>query len=886
MTETHPESSDEVRLPQLMKPPNIDLSAMEQLLIQSVRPGFDAIIIEKEFLGGYSGTRVFLVLPIWPNGARAARIVTKIGPAMELSSERDKYQSIVAQDLPFTATQVRDYFEKDGQAALNYVFVGGDALGKVVSLEEYYLANSAEAVVSTLQGLLDRALSENWYRQSQPLNRPFRDEYGRHLPSHEKLERITAAIFPRLSRLPDERVGIPGVEGTFPHPLTVYPQINDRTLEGYQYYVHGDLHLRNVLVDQTGKGWLIDFAKVGQRHNLFDFIKLETYIRLMVLPAVQGGFSWEEYVRFEDYLLNPARVPPANKDLQSACQVIRSIREIARHCARDPRNFENEYLPGLFLYCLAMMKYCESNGVPPTQLMFLTACVLARHLRGSDGPPDGCRRLRDRIREWLWRRRRSIAAISIVLLTAIGVLYAIAHLPIPSPPVLTLTFTPTATPTPTPTATRTATWTPSPTSTPTPTDMPGPIPPGPAANMPLIVIVNLEDRSHGQYQGANPAQSVYDEIFAQAQRDQIDLRIERLEQMPDQTALNTMGETNQPIFILSGWHDAAEITFQLELFVVLSPSGAVKKTDEFSGSVELPSRVRFLILFVLGVERYIDGYHDKALSYLDSALAIVSAGGTAVNPGEAYFLRGLIYHARGDRRRAIAEYTQAAEFMRDFAEVYNSRGAAYDEIGEYENALADYDTAIQMLPGSVTYYKNRGNTYAHMSEYDKAIADYTQAIRLKPDDAEAYYDRGNAYSDTGRHVLAIADYTQAIQIDPGYVDAYINRGVTYYSLDEIDHAIADYDRAIKLDPYSQDGYNNRGEAYRRKGLYDLAIADLDRAIALDPGDFVAYFNRGLTYENKEEPAKAIADYRRVLELNPSPDVRQRAEQRLKDLGAR
>jgi hypothetical protein len=288
--------------------------------------------------------------------------------------------------LPFTAAQVRDYTEKDGQAALNYVFVGGETLGQAVSLEEYYHASPADVVIQTLQGLLDQALAPRWYRQSQALNRPFRDEYGRHLPPHEELEKITAAVFPKLSLLPGDRIRIPGVSDEYPHPLKVYSRMGDQTLEGRQSFVHGDLHLRNVLVDQTGKGWLIDFAKVTQRHNLFDFIKLETYIRLMALAAVQGSFSWNEYLLFEQALLGLAGNPLANDDLRSAYRIIVSIREIAGRCMSDARNLHREYLPALFLYCLAMMKYYPSNGAVPTQLMFLTACALAQRLTANHVP--------------------------------------------------------------------------------------------------------------------------------------------------------------------------------------------------------------------------------------------------------------------------------------------------------------------------------------------------------------------------------------------------------------------------------------------------------------------------------------------------------------------
>ena len=88
------------------------------------------MLVEKEFGGGYSGTRVLLTLPIATDGRRAARKVTKIGPTSELRQERDNYERYVGRDLPFCVAQVKEYDERAGLAALNYAFVGGGALGR------------------------------------------------------------------------------------------------------------------------------------------------------------------------------------------------------------------------------------------------------------------------------------------------------------------------------------------------------------------------------------------------------------------------------------------------------------------------------------------------------------------------------------------------------------------------------------------------------------------------------------------------------------------------------------------------------------------------------------------------------------------------------------
>ena len=186
-----------------------------------------------------------------------------------------------------------------------------------------------------------------------------------------------------------DSIALPGVPGIYPNPLKAYREVLDRVLEGRQSSTHGDLNLRNVLLDEAGQGWLIDFARVDTRHNIFDFVKLETYVRLMVLgSAEKEAFSLGEYVEFEDALIEATlqkkeRVP-GNPYLWSGYQVIRTIAKSANKYMAEQTSFRHEYLPALFLYCLAVAKYYQEDRPQPTRLAFATACVLGAYTHGQD----------------------------------------------------------------------------------------------------------------------------------------------------------------------------------------------------------------------------------------------------------------------------------------------------------------------------------------------------------------------------------------------------------------------------------------------------------------------------------------------------------------------
>jgi hypothetical protein len=486
-----------ITYPQIEVSPRLQpLTATEIRLLQQVYRNFGRVLVEQAFTGGYSGTRVLLILPVTTDDRGAARKITKLGPALDLRRERDNFQWYVEDFLPFCVARVETerYAVQDGQAGLNYAFVGGGALGRAIDLEAYYhragSAGTVEPLIKTLEDLLVRELGQHWYGQATPLRCFFAAEYGPHLVEHVRLklrpgssddlwmegqspphsddykrierdtifreydtiqpgtplvvegmvikrlkageiklqdpegrgivvraeftpgsmslqgleinsqvgvrgevvynrrgrlEEIVAHIFPSLSPgIGSETINLPGVAKRYPNPLHLYTQILGDTLEGRQSYVHGDLHLRNVLVDEGGKGWLIDFARVERRHNLFDFIKLETYVRRMGLGSADASFSLAEYAQFEAALAaatlgNTSVSCPDVSPLRLAYDVILAIRDLARNYMEGDR-FLNEYFPALFLYSLALMKYHREDQLQLTRLTFATAAVLAGYL--------------------------------------------------------------------------------------------------------------------------------------------------------------------------------------------------------------------------------------------------------------------------------------------------------------------------------------------------------------------------------------------------------------------------------------------------------------------------------------------------------------------------
>ncbi|MCE5336853.1 MAG: phosphotransferase, partial [Desulfobacteraceae bacterium] len=138
---------------------------------------------------------------------------------------------------------------------------------------------------------------------------------------------------------------------------------------------HGDLHPRNILVDSENS-WLLDFGETGVAPTLFDFAKLEVYLRLWCLDLTPGVADFETAATgFEQHLLDGMmkteggheavrKLAPSlgcsEQGLANTAACIVSIRrEASRYCMGWPDN--RDYIAVLFLTVMNTLRFAGED---------------------------------------------------------------------------------------------------------------------------------------------------------------------------------------------------------------------------------------------------------------------------------------------------------------------------------------------------------------------------------------------------------------------------------------------------------------------------------------------------------------------------------------------
>ena len=291
------------------------------------------------------------------DGRRTLPSVVKIGPTDVTRREIDANRNYVSRFILNNGTTVLGDAMHGEWAGLRYNFLGVNGPdSRLAWLYDHYQNRPVTEMVGLFERLFTRVLKP-WYAQpkwEQVLL--FRD----HTPL-----RLFPALFETAEQVLALSVDSPEFDcpelGTrLPNPFwflkSEYPKRAAESRLWYTAVCHGDLNLRNVLVDERDNLYVIDFSETRPRNVVSDFARLEPVLKFeMNVP--ESDEDVRQLVMFEEALTSVTaldQVPPFRYEGNDP-RVSRAYAGISllRRYADRATLFETDLVP----YWLAMLEW-------------------------------------------------------------------------------------------------------------------------------------------------------------------------------------------------------------------------------------------------------------------------------------------------------------------------------------------------------------------------------------------------------------------------------------------------------------------------------------------------------------------------------------------------
>ncbi|MHC4079779.1 MAG: NUDIX domain-containing protein [Planctomycetota bacterium] len=308
--------------------------------------------------GGFSGSLLFLA-DGWKGQARTEPVVLKIDQFGQMRREISGYH------------QVKDFFGKHVPTFSHPVSLG-DSVG--VAMEFAAMEGRPE----TLQESFERAEDEESYRQflgrfektlgllAEKLHRntsrvawitPYR-VFGLHVEQQQhylatNLEHVLAYCG-EASLPPEAMISADAIESMF-RVVTA----NEDGIEADVCLVHGDLNYQNIIGDEAGNVWFIDWTHSGEYPVEMDFAKLENDVKFVMSKQFDNGDlvrlkQFEEYLLAEQMPAVPSELPDHLRHVKWDLRfrkILETVRLIRRVC------FDIKRSEDWLVYQIALLRY-------------------------------------------------------------------------------------------------------------------------------------------------------------------------------------------------------------------------------------------------------------------------------------------------------------------------------------------------------------------------------------------------------------------------------------------------------------------------------------------------------------------------------------------------
>ncbi len=259
-------------------------------------------ILMRSLTPGRSGTAVLRVQTFYSNKGIGREVIVKFGDVSKIQEEYHNFKDYVE---PFVgggrSTAVLEVRRTTHLGGIIYTLLGTGS-DPLVDFADFY----RRASFSQIMIALDRLFSETcgtWYANRNQLQLvDFTADYqGLFGYTLDQLEQVRSKQLKSVRGKQKLVFTSLNSKRTFTNPLLIMAG-SPFACPTYTCITHGDFNPHNLLVDNTGYIWLIDFQGTGPSHILRDVAMLDSAVRFQLLT--EDDATLEERLHMEEMLLD------------------------------------------------------------------------------------------------------------------------------------------------------------------------------------------------------------------------------------------------------------------------------------------------------------------------------------------------------------------------------------------------------------------------------------------------------------------------------------------------------------------------------------------------------------------------------------------------------
>ncbi|OQX25210.1 MAG: hypothetical protein BWK80_16775 [Desulfobacteraceae bacterium IS3] len=229
---------------------------------------------------------------------------------------------------------------------------------------------------------------------------------------------------------------------------------------------------------------------------------------------------------------------------------------------------------------------------------------------------------------------------------------------------------------------------------------------------------------------------------------------------------------------------------------------------------------------------------------------------------------GAIRKEQGRPEEAIEQFSQVLKRNPADVEANYNMGIILELQGKFEEAAGYYSKVLKIKPSDADAHNNLGDILKRQGKFEDASKHYSEALKIRPDDSQLHNNAGIALGLLGKTEEAVRHFSEAIRMKPDNAETHFNLGFTHDRQGQMDAAVSAYSDAVRLNPDFEKARYHLGMVLTRKGNIEEAIQQFKESLRINPKNERAHYNLGAALEHQGKIDEAASHFSEAVRLNP------------------